>query len=210
MSDGVLGRVLRWLRAGYPDGVPQQDYVALLGLLHRQLTPTEMNDIVAALGELADESNEPIGREDIQRMVAEKVFQQATDEEISRVAARLALGGWPLASADEFVASRGGAEDEIASDGKDGLISRIVTWLHKGYPTGVPKQDYVPVLALLQRRLTDEEIELVADRLSADGTMPDRAEIGVAITKIKNAMPSAEDFERVHAHLDESELDGPP
>ncbi|HEY5484993.1 MAG TPA: DUF3349 domain-containing protein, partial [Propionibacteriaceae bacterium] len=33
-----MTRVVGWLRAGYPDGVPQQDYVALLGILHRQLT----------------------------------------------------------------------------------------------------------------------------------------------------------------------------
>ena len=34
-----MQRVLQWLRAGYPEGVPQQDYVALLGILRRTLTP---------------------------------------------------------------------------------------------------------------------------------------------------------------------------
>ena len=28
---GLFERILQWLRAGYPDGVPQHDYVALLG-----------------------------------------------------------------------------------------------------------------------------------------------------------------------------------
>ncbi len=34
--------ILHWLRAGYPDGVPQGDYVALLGVLRRSLTPVEL------------------------------------------------------------------------------------------------------------------------------------------------------------------------
>ena len=38
----LVQRILRWLRAGYPDGVPQQDYVALLGILRRTLTPSEL------------------------------------------------------------------------------------------------------------------------------------------------------------------------
>ena len=30
--DNFLARAVDWLRAGYPAGVPRQDYVALLGL----------------------------------------------------------------------------------------------------------------------------------------------------------------------------------
>lgn len=37
LSD-VLNRVLGFLRAGYPDGVPTNDYVPLLALLRRRLT----------------------------------------------------------------------------------------------------------------------------------------------------------------------------
>ena len=38
------------------------------------------------------------------------------------------------------------------------LLSRIVAWLRAGYPTGVPEQDYVALLGLLRRRLTDDEV----------------------------------------------------
>ena len=41
--------ILHWLRAGYPDGVPQGDYVALLGVLRRSLTPVELENIVRTL-----------------------------------------------------------------------------------------------------------------------------------------------------------------
>lgn len=37
--------MVTWLRAGYPDGVPQHDYVALFGILHRALTESEVDDI---------------------------------------------------------------------------------------------------------------------------------------------------------------------
>ena len=44
-----MARVVGWLRAGYPDGVPQQDYVALLGILHRQLTDDEIITIAQTI-----------------------------------------------------------------------------------------------------------------------------------------------------------------
>lgn len=203
MADRLLGRVLNWLRAGYPNGVPQGDYVALLGLLHRQLTATELRDIVEALAAMADESQEPIGREDIEQMVRDKAFQRASEQDIARVAARLASGGWPLAPSEALLAESDDSDTE-------GLLARVVAWLKKGYPTGVPQQDYVPIIAILRRRLTDDEVSQVAELLSDDETMPlDRAAIGAAIVKVKDEMPTEADFARVHAHLDESELDAP-
>jgi hypothetical protein len=44
----VLNRILDWLRAGYPEGVPEVDYIPLFALLGSQLTETEV-------GEIADE-----------------------------------------------------------------------------------------------------------------------------------------------------------
>jgi hypothetical protein len=37
------------------------------------------------------------------------------------------------------------------------LLARIVAYLRAGYPEGVPANDYVPLLALLRRRLSDDE-----------------------------------------------------
>ena len=34
----LLAKVVSWLRAGYPDGVPEHDYVPLIALLGSQLT----------------------------------------------------------------------------------------------------------------------------------------------------------------------------
>ena len=43
-SNGLFENVLRWLRAGYPDGVPPKDYYPVLALLKRSLTEDEVVD----------------------------------------------------------------------------------------------------------------------------------------------------------------------
>jgi hypothetical protein len=96
----VVSRVVSWLRAGYPTGVPQQDYVALLGLLRRKLTETEVRQISADLAMQAELGGE-ITTADVERMIGEATLDSASPEEIARVSARLAAGGWPLGDLDE-------------------------------------------------------------------------------------------------------------
>src|SRR5579859_4876352 len=59
----VLGKIIEWLRAGYPEGMPDVDYIPLFALLGSQLT----NDEVSAIAdELANESK-PESAEAIRR-----------------------------------------------------------------------------------------------------------------------------------------------
>jgi hypothetical protein len=81
------------------------------------------------------------------------------------------------------------------------LLNRVVAWLREGYPAGVPAQDYVALLALLRRRLTDEEVALIAAELADEGMLPDTADIAVSITKVTDEVPSEADIERVKDHL---------
>ena len=37
-----LNRIVDWLRAGYPEGVPEHDYIPLFALLGSQLTNDEV------------------------------------------------------------------------------------------------------------------------------------------------------------------------
>ena len=37
-----FSRILGWLREGYPQGVPREDYIALFGVLQRHLTEEEI------------------------------------------------------------------------------------------------------------------------------------------------------------------------
>lgn len=80
------------------------------------------------------------------------------------------------------------------------ILARIVKFLRVGYPNGVPATDYIPLLALLRRRLTDDEIVTVSDELA--GHLPiDGSDIRVAVTKVTDDLPDPEDIDRVAAHL---------
>ncbi|MFG2040122.1 DUF3349 domain-containing protein [Dactylosporangium sp. NPDC048998] len=92
-----LSRSIDWLRAGYPSGVPRQDYVALLGLLRRKLTEDEIRKIARDLADQSQRTADPITTDDIEEMINDSVLQEASPEDIARVSAHLAAGGWPLA-----------------------------------------------------------------------------------------------------------------
>ena len=51
-------------------------------------------------------------------------------------------------------------------------LQRVVSWLHAGYPEGVPPTDYYAVLALLARHLSEQEVIDAADVLAL--TCPSR------------------------------------
>lgn len=83
-----------------------------------------------------------------------------------------------------------------------GLLTRIVAFLRAGYPEGVPANHYVPLLALLRRRLCDDEVLAVATELMSTGHTPVQGtDVRVAISKLAADMPSSEDTERVKRRL---------
>ncbi|MBF6333726.1 DUF3349 domain-containing protein [Nocardia transvalensis] len=96
-SPSVLAKVLGWLKAGYPQGIPQSDYVALLAVLHRRLTEYEVQMIVEELVRERD-GGERIAHEEIAEAIARVAKEQPGEDDIARVASRLAAGGWPLAT----------------------------------------------------------------------------------------------------------------
>jgi hypothetical protein len=80
------------------------------------------------------------------------------------------------------------------------VLQTIVDFVRKGYPQGVPQQDYMPLFALLSRRLSDEEItelagELVGTSHAASESVQD------AIERLTHQAPSATEVERVERHL---------
>jgi hypothetical protein len=82
----------------------------------------------------------------------------------------------------------------------NGFLAKIVAWLNAGYPEGVPGADRVPLLALLTRRLTGDEVRTVAQDLMDRGEF-DHVDIGVLITGITDDLPLPEDVERVRERL---------
>ena len=49
-----LSKIVDWLRAGYPEGVPEHDYIPLFALLGSQLTNDEVSSIADELTTSAD------------------------------------------------------------------------------------------------------------------------------------------------------------
>ena len=80
------------------------------------------------------------------------------------------------------------------------FLTSIVDWLRAGYPEGIPPTDYFPVLALLTRRLSNDEVKVVAREVMRQEDF-DETDIGVLITQITDQLPSPEDIERVRARL---------
>jgi len=82
----------------------------------------------------------------------------------------------------------------------NGFLSSIVSWLRAGYPEGIPPTDTFAVLALLTRRLSNDEVKIVANELMQRGEF-DKTDIGVLISKLTDHLPSEEDIERVRTRL---------
>lgn len=195
---GVLASVLNWLRKGYPEGVPPKDYFPLIALLKKRLSDEDIDAVVVdleAAGLLVPD------RDALAAAIERVARQQPDDEDVAAVAARLAAAGWPLAGM--AVPAEGDEVKPDSGSGRPALLASILGWLRLGYPQGVPAQDYVPLLALLRRRLSDDETLWVAKEILASGHAPvGAADIGVLISKVTNEMPSESDVQRVREHLE--------
>jgi hypothetical protein len=88
-----LSSIIDWLRAGYPEGVPDVDYIPLFALLGSQLTDAEVSEIA---DELASETD-PQSAAAIRKAIGAVTHEQVLDPDIARVRSHLAAGGWPLA-----------------------------------------------------------------------------------------------------------------
>ncbi len=93
----LLSKIVDWLRAGYPEGVPEHDYIPLFALLGSQLT----NDEVTLIGDELAQSSDPESADALKKAIAAVTHTTASDADINRVRSHLAAGGWPLARPSE-------------------------------------------------------------------------------------------------------------
>jgi hypothetical protein len=81
-------------------------------------------------------------------------------------------------------------------------VSRVVAFFRAGYPAGTPTAGYAPLLALLPRRVSEDELASLAARLSgARRRLLDRVDLGVEITRLTHEMPLLDDIERLQRRL---------
>lgn len=90
----IVASIVSWLRAGYPEGVPEIDYLPLFALLGRHLTEDEVHDIADELVAHGDAHS----ADAIQAAINAVTRETPLDADIARVRAHLAAGGWPLAN----------------------------------------------------------------------------------------------------------------
>ncbi|AXN43608.1 MULTISPECIES: DUF3349 domain-containing protein [Mycobacterium ulcerans group] len=105
--------VVRWLQAGYPDGVPGPDRVPLLALLRS--TPLTEDQIRQVVRDITAEGSPAtadgvINRDEIAEFITDVTHHDAGPENIQRVAGVLAAAGWPLAGIDLSETEDGDAE----------------------------------------------------------------------------------------------------
>jgi hypothetical protein len=107
-SPDLLSRVIGWLTAGYPEGVPATDRIAVIALLKRRLTDEQVMRVVTdvTVHWIEIGSDDPITRDKVEQMIHQELQVQPSDADIERVSARLAAGGWPMEGSLEAAARR--------------------------------------------------------------------------------------------------------
>jgi hypothetical protein len=114
-----LRSVIRWLQAGYPEGVPGPDRVPLFALLRSTpLTPDQLKEVVSNLTAKGSPAaaDDVIDGDEIAEKISELTHHDPGPENVRRVAATLAAAGWPLAGIDVSEVIPGDEDGEAAEE----------------------------------------------------------------------------------------------
>ena len=82
-------------------------------------------------------------------------------------------------------------------------LENVVNWLNAGYPEGVPPKDYFPLLALLKRSLTEDEVIKAAQSIlrSSESDTVTEDEIRTAVQGVIDKEPNPEEIHQVASRL---------
>jgi hypothetical protein len=84
------------------------------------------------------------------------------------------------------------------------FFESVLSWLHAGYPEGVPPKDYFALLALLKRSLSEEDVVKAAQAIlkQADSDTPvTDHQIEAAIREVTEKQPNPEEMHQVASRL---------
>ncbi|MCV7278456.1 DUF3349 domain-containing protein [Mycolicibacterium flavescens] len=83
------------------------------------------------------------------------------------------------------------------------VFDNILSWLRRGYPEGVPSTDYFPLLALLKRSLSEDDVVRAAQTVLEDTTADTVTEgdIRAAIRQVTAQEPNPEEMHQVASRL---------
>lgn len=97
--------------------------------------------------------------------------------------------------------------DVSAADGPAApatFLSSVLGWLHKVYPDGISRTDYYPLLALLKRSLTEDEVVQAAFSVLKDSDPDDPVtaeQIREAIRETAEKEPTPDEVNQVAGRL---------
>jgi hypothetical protein len=86
-----LTKIVTWIKAGYPEGVPEPDQIPLFALLRRRLSDDEAMDVARALIDRGEFDHVDIGV-----LITEITDGLPAPDDVERVRTKLAAYGWPL------------------------------------------------------------------------------------------------------------------
>jgi hypothetical protein len=86
-----LAKIVAWITAGYPEGVPGPDRVPLFALLKPRLTDDEVKTVAKELINRGE-----FDAVDIGVLITQMTDEMPAPEDVERVRIRLAAKGWPL------------------------------------------------------------------------------------------------------------------
>ena len=83
------------------------------------------------------------------------------------------------------------------------VLNNVLGWLHEGYPEGVPPKDYFPLLALLKRSLSEDEVVKAAQAVlkNTDSDSVTESEIRKAVQGVTDEDPNPEEIHQVASRL---------
>jgi hypothetical protein len=83
------------------------------------------------------------------------------------------------------------------------ILENVVHWLNEGYPDGVPPKDYFPLLALLKRSLSEDDVVKAAQTVlrSAASDAVTEDEIRKAVQDVIDKEPNPEEIHQVASRL---------
>ena len=86
-----LAKIVAWITAGYPEGVPGPDRVPLFALLKPRLTDDEVKAVAKELMDRGEFDHVDIGV-----LITPMTDELPAPDDVERVRIRLAAKGWPL------------------------------------------------------------------------------------------------------------------
>ena len=154
------------------------------------------------LGWVKDAYPEGVPAEDTAALIATLRLRLGSSRAMQVALHLVAAGSLPAEVAGERKLAFTFGDAGLVRGPKCKNAAQIVAWLREGYPSGVPEHDYVPLLALLNRRLTRGEVKKVAKALRRASIAPASAEdIAAAITDVTHTDATDLDLQRVRERL---------